>query len=305
MEDEYGVVEETEEEEMDYEETDEPEDEEDDSLDFSKLFGDNEADSEEGQPEDEEEPVQTDQTEEELEADPGVEYDESTGEWIDKQSGEKLLPQSKVNEIVGSARIKGREYEDNVKYLEYMTGMPFDQIAKYIRENQIEKAVEEHNFSPEQAERFVEEGPKSRMLEKEMMEIRYQQQQQQAYMQREQEKHQYIHNPLVKKYEAEIDQIVEAAAQGGQPVSWAVAMNHVIGQKALKGDLSQTMENNARRKINKSRKPKMSPETGGGSVPADDVPKELAFFAKVLGEDPTESFSEYKKIQKEKELRIP
>ena len=276
------IEEEVEEVEEDYEEDDE-------ELDFAKLFGD--ADEEEP----EEEPVE-DPEDEVKSQDPSFEYDEESGTWIDTTSGTKLLPQDKVNEIIGSARIKGREYEENIRYLEEMTGMPFHQLTEKLQQDAVQQFAEEKNWEPEDAHKFFENKKARELYEKELLSIRHQQQAQEQMIRYNQEKAQHISNPLVKRYEQEID----AIARGGENVSWSVAMNHVLGQKAVEGELGNVMQQAAQKRMSKTKKPMMAPETGGGHGASQSIPKEIEFFAKQLGEDPKESFKEYQKIQKER-----
>lgn len=267
----------------------EEENEDIESLDFESLFGTNETDD--AEPEEEEEEPE----EEEVEEEPVPRYDPDSGTWLHPESGEKMLSQSEVNQLLGNSRIKGREYEDNIKQLEAMTGMSFAEITDFVRQEQVQKMHEKTGLPQEEAAQYIEDRQARSLLEKELLDIRYNQQLQQAQMQYNNEKSQYINNPLVKQYEQEID----AIAKGGQNVSWTVAMNHVLGQKAVGGELTKSIQETARKKAPKAG-PKIAPESGGGSIPAEVIPKEVAFFANALGENPKESYDEYKKMKKQK-----
>ncbi len=276
-------------------------------LDFETLFG--VADEDEGkeqQDEGEKSDSEGETHEEEAEAEAEEEaeaqtdapyFDENEGVWYDP-SGEKLLPQTKVNDIVGNARIKGRDLEDTAQIIEEQTGMSLKDVAEELRNQRVKDYAEERGMDPEEAKRYFDLEETNKQLSDKVVKIHAQQQQQQRMMQYNQEKEQYINNPTVKKYEKEIDEL----AQHGNQLGWTAAMNYVLGEKAVNGELAQNIQDTAQKRMQKTKKPQVSPESGGGTGYSEpSIPKELQFFAKELDVDPKEAFDEYQKIQKEKQ----
>ena len=119
-------------------------------------------------------------------------------------------------------------------------------------------------------------------------------------LQYNQEKNQFTSNPLVKKYEAEID----ALAQGGQRLGWKAAMNYVLGEKAVSGDVLQNIQSGTEKRMAGVHKPTMAPISGGGAVPSKSIPRELRFFAEKMGVDPKEAQVEYERLRKERQRGI-
>jgi len=266
------------------------EEEEDfDNIDFSDIFG--EPDKEE-----EEEPE-----EEVIEEEPSQPlhpiFDEEQGAWVDPNTKERLFNQEEVNRIMGTARIKGREYEEHARYLEQLTGMSLPQIYDYIKKQQVTEYAEERGLPEEEASQILEDKHARALLEQQLLQLHGQQQQHSMMLQYNHEKQQYMGNPLVRKYEAEID----ALAQGGQRLGWKAAMNYVLGEKAVSGDVLQNIQSGAERRVSQTHKPGMAPLAGGGTVPARSIPRELRFFADKMGVDAKEAQVEYERIKKERQ----
>lgn len=277
--------------------TENPEvEEEEEEEDLESLFNFPDEDEEEEAEEETEEEVLEETEGEEEEGDiPAVKVDPNTGDLIDSKTGEKLLPQSKVNEIIGNARIKGREIEEYANQLQQLTGMELPQITEYIKNQQVEKMVEETGMSELEAQRVVEDRQVRTYLEQQLMHLYNQQRMTQQMQSYNNEKMRYMDNPLVKKYEAEID----AIAKGGQQLGFEAAMNYVLGQKTVSGEILKSIQENPLKKTTK--KPKVAPEgAGAGGVPSKAIPKELRQIAAALGVDVKEAAEEYYKEQKQK-----
>lgn len=267
------------------------------NIDFEDIFGLKQDDSEEQEEEVEEEEDREQQEEEPVDEQKEPYYDNEQGYWVDPGTGEKLLSQSQVNEIVGNARIKGRSLEQAAQMIEQQTGMPLDQVAAKLKEQEVQQYVEEWNIPEEKAKQIVENEEARKYLEEHLMYITERQQQQQHQMEYNSQKANYINNPIIKQYEREIDNL----AQHGKYLSWDIAMKQVLGEKFAAGELKDNMESTAAKRMARTRKPSMSPEIGGGAGYSEPViPKEIQFLSAQLGVDPKESFEEYQKIEKEK-----
>ncbi len=274
--------------------------EEDNFKDLEQFFSDNDETEEEAVEE------ETDEPEEESEAiitgedEHGnkVHFDEATGEWTDTSTGEKLLPQSKVNQIMGNARIQGREQAEKVQMLQEMTGgMNLDQIIDHLRSQEADKYESDYGLPREEAERIINDRQKTNMLEKRLYELHNQQQMTAAVASYNNEKARYIKDPWVKKYEAEID----AVSQGGQRAGFESAMDYVLGRKFRTGEIPQTIKDSTQQRVikNASRKPTRTPEgAGSGGAPTNSIPPELKQMAALFGNDPKSVAKQYQKIKR-------
>ncbi len=212
---------------------------------------------------------------------------------------EKKFSQKDLDRIIGQSRIKGREYEQDVKMLEKMTGMSLKDIAKYVRDQHVNKMVEETGMTEEEAARVVDDRQRVALLEEKVHQMEEQQKIAQQMLSYNNEKAKYIKNPLVKKYMAEID----AFAQGGQLTGFETAMKYVLGEKFMSGEITESIKSSTQQKTlaDMNKRAKAAPVTGaqaGGAV--SQVPKELRALARVFGEDEKEVFDEWEKEQQRK-----
>ena len=283
------------EEEVEEEVEEEEEDLED--MKFSDFFetDDDEEDEDEDAPKDEQEEQQEGVPEESRI--PHLEFNQDRGVFVDPESGEEFLPQSKINEIMGSARIKGRELEESARAIQERTGLTLSQLEEELRRKEAEDLAEETGLPPEEASRIVEDRVARQYLEKNLLSLAQRQQQQHQMLQYGHEKEPWLKNPIIKQYEKEID----AVSQGGQRLGWVAAMNFVLGDKVARGELAQNMQATQQRRAPQAQRSQMSPELGGGAGYTPPViPKELRFFAQKMGVDPKEAYKEMKAIEKEK-----
>lgn len=252
------------------------------------LFGEEEIASVFEEEEDEDEVEEVEEVEEEVEE-----------EEPEDKPKDRVFTQEEVNEIIGKARIKGREYEEDARLIEQMTGMPMRQVREYLENQQTDKLVEETGMPENEARRIVEDRMKVQYLEEQLVNITRSQQAQQMMMQYNSEKANYMHNPLVKKYEAEID----AVSQGGQRLGWEAAMRYVLGEKLVSGEVTDNIKATAQQKTlaNVGKRSKIAPESGSSAgAPSRAVPKELRSLTREFGMDINEIADEYEKIQKKR-----
>ncbi len=254
-----------------------------------------------------EEPVEEEteeETKEETEEPNMPQVDPKTGNLIDPNTGEKLIPQSELNKIIGNARIKGREYEEHAKTLEKMTGMPMSKITEYIREQQVEKMEEEYGVPREKAQELLsyqkeayDRQQEADYLKEELFKVYNHQQHAEQTTKYSTDKAKHVSNPLVRKYEKEID----AISQGGKQLEFETAMKYVLGEKLYAGEIVDQVKRKTPSEV--SKRSKTSPEGGqGGGVPAKAVPQELKALAHEFGVPLEEVTREYEKIEKKRGL---
>jgi len=244
----------------------------DDSLDVSSIYDEDEED-------DEEEPDEEESDEEEPEAKGEEEEpDDST---------QKVFTQEEVNQIVGSARIKGREVEEYAKELEKLTGMDMKGVIEHVRNSQVKQKADELGLTDEEAEEMVEKDRKLAEMEKEMEDFKRKQEEYNY----NQEKARFQSDPLVKKYEKEIDAF--SRDQGGKIViPFESAMKYVLGEKLASGEIKDNLKAGTENQTlaNLKKKKKVAPETGSssGKSGTSGLSKDEKALAKAMGVDPKE-----------------
>ena len=246
------------------------------------------------------------EVEEEEQEEPEEEPEEETAEDValqetveEAQQQERLFTQTELNQIIGNARIQGRDLTDKVEMLSHMTnGMNLDQIIDHLRSQQAEQYENEYGLPREQAERFVEESTENRLLKTELNKLHSQQQIIANMTAYNTEKAKCLAQyPLAKKYEAEID----AMSQGGKMLGFEAAMTYVVGKKSLTGEVQKNVREVAQQKAIKdeSRKPRVTPEgAGSGGAPSNSIPPDLRKMAQLFGNDPKSVARQYQKIQR-------
>jgi hypothetical protein len=287
---EYDKRDEIEEEEQ-VEEVEETEDEELEELDFGDFFGSGDEDEEESEeePEEPEEPGEEEKPVPEWVPEKGVYYDPTTGE--------EYIPQSKVNQIAGEARKSSRELAEHARLIEQKTGMPLRDVYQKMIDREAEELENETGLPPERARQIVDALYENEYMKKQVFDIMSRQKQYEQRLSYEKEKETYLHNPIIKQYEREIDEI----AAHGEALPFSAAAKYFIGERFIGGELKDNMQSSVQRKMAATRKPQMRPEMGGGTGYAmPSIPKELRFFANKMGEDPKEVHQEYLKIEREK-----
>ena len=278
----------------------EPEETTEDSFsDLEQFFlEDDETDvePEEEEPEEEVAEETAEETEEEVEEEVEEPQPEQPKSLTDRLS--EHFTQEEMNQLFGGARIQGRELHDKVQALQQMTGgMNLDQIIDHLRNQQVEQYESEYGVPRQEAERFIEDRQVRGYLEQELLKLHQQQQMTATMASYNNEKARFINNPLVKKYEADID----AVSQGGQRLGFEAAMKYVLGEKTFSGEISQNIKDSTQQRVikNASRKPTRTPEgSGSGGAQTNSVPPGLKQMAALFGNDPKSVAQQYQKIQR-------
>ena len=217
---------------------------------------------------------------------------------------EKKFSQRDLDRIIGQSRIQGREIADTVRLLEQETGMPLNQIWEHVKTRRVEEYENEYGMPREEAQRIVEATQKVPYLEQNLQALWQQQhitqQQQQFANAYQREKTQFITKPEVKRYEADIDAVITDSLQRGAPIGWTAAMNYVLGQKVLSGELTQSIRESTQQKTlqDVGKRPRTPESSGAGGQPSRSIPKELQMLAKSMGVDPKDAARNYWQEQK-------
>lgn len=250
---------------------------------------------------DEEEEVVEEETEEETVEEEEVVEEEPVQPAQPKSLQERLaanFTQEEMNQLFGNARIQGRELAEKVERLQHITGgMNLDQILDHLASQQVEELEQEHGLSRELAQEFVENKQIRHYLEPQLQQLHQQQMMTATMAAYNNEKARFLTNPMVKKYEAEID----AVSQGGQRLGFEAAMKYVLGEKVVAGELSQTYKEVAQQKALKdaAKKPRVTPEgASAGGAASQSIPPELRQMAQLFGNDPKSVAKQYKKLKR-------
>ena len=250
----------------------------------------------------EEEPVE--EGEEELEEEPEGEEEEpesSEEKKEDPPPGEKLLPQSQVNEIV-QGRLAKDALRSRAKELESLMGKPIDKILEETRQGLIQDTADEYGVSEERAQEIIAAEEKVRFLEQEQRRIQEEQQAIQAQQQYAAAKAKFANNPLAKKYESEIDNFT----QNGTALDYEAGMAFILGQKVLSGELTKSIQDAAEKKTiaNVQKRKKAGVESGSrGAAGGPTLPREQVQMARALGLSQKDLANQIKEIEKSKRRR--
>lgn len=208
--------------------------------------------------------------------------------------------QEELNQIYGQARIKSREHEEYIRSIEQMTGMPINEVTQHLQQQKVRDLADETGLPEQEAQRILEDRQARQYLEQQLQNLYQQNTMTRNMAAYQNEKARFKGNPLVMSYEREIDEV----SRGGQVLGFEAAMNYVLGQKAVSGDLLNKVKTSSQAKAlqNAGRKPKMSPvSAGSGGAQSKSVPKELAYLAKQFGSDPKDIARQYQKMLKEEQ----
>jgi len=265
----------------------------DEELDLSGLY---EEDSEEKEEETETEESEAKEGEVEEEEQTKEQAEEKTEEQEEQEPKQKVFTQEEVNQIVGNARIKGRELEGYVKELEQLTGLDMKGVIDHVRKSQVQKKADELNLSEEEAQEMVDKDRELAQLKEEMEQFRAKQEEYNY----NQEKGKFISDPLVKKYESEIDAFARDE-YGSVKIPFEHAMKYVLGEKLSNGEIKDTIKTGTQNQTlaNIKKNQKAAPETGGASGASDTggLSKDEKALAKAMGIDPKD-WRKYKEQKK-------
>lgn len=183
--------------------------------------------------------------------------------------------------------------------LQRRAGLDLDGILEHVTKNKIEDIAMEYGVDEDEARRILEEREElefRREQERTWQEQQTANQRQAAYFQ---EKQQYLNHPMVRKYEREIDQF----AQGGMAIDFVPAMNYVLGQKVLNGEVTNTIRNSAEQRTlrNVQQRGKATPMGGSvGGPQAVSLSNQEKRIAEMLGISPKEYAREKASLSKRK-----
>ena len=237
--------------------------------------------------------------EEEDEAPEEEPEEEGTVEEPETKPEERVFTQEEVNKIVGNARIKGRDLEEQVALLEKQTGLKLPEVNEYVRQQAAQNMVDEYGIPEAEAKMIVDNQHKVEYLEKNLAELNYRQQLNQQMFQYQQEKQQHLSNPLVRQYEAEIDAVVQEGWKHGQQIGFEAAVKFVLGGKVLQGEVADNIRSTAQQRTARQKRPMPAPEgVAGGAAVAQSAPRELQALARAFGADPKNVAREYLREQK-------
>lgn len=230
-----------------------------DELDIDDIFDiDEDENEDETVTENEEEPEEDNTVEDDSEDTEEEKTEEHTPEH------EPKFTQEDVNRIIAERLSRDRKSQ-LVKELESLVGMDISGIVDYARQQRVVQKAEELGIPEEDAERILKSEEKMEEAERRMAAYEQQLQAFQSVVLYGQEKSKYLSNPLVKKYEREIDNF----ARGGLECGFVPAMNYVLGQKVLSGEITKQMQNAAEQKTlaNISKRSKIAVEKATGAAP--------------------------------------
>lgn len=230
-----------------------------DELDIDDIFDiDEDENEDETVTENEEEPEEDNTVEDDSEDTEEEKTEEHTPEH------EPKFTQEDINRIIAERLARDRKSQ-LVKELESLVGMDISGIVDYARQQRVVQKAEELGIPEEDAERILKSEEQMEEAERRMAAYEQQLQAFQSVVLYGQEKSKYLSNPLVKKYEREIDNF----ARGGLECGFVPAMNYVLGQKVLSGEITKQMQNAAEQKTlaNISKRSKIAVEKATGAAP--------------------------------------
>ncbi len=214
-----------------------------------------------------------DEPEKDEEEQSGEEEDENTaGEKQPAQQGSKLFTQEEVNQIVGNARIKGRELEEFAGKIHAETGLTLPQVYEEIRrlkeEEYVRKQIDEGYLSEDEARAKYRTEQENRALQHKINIVEQQQQNTQRFLNYSKEKALFYADPKIKKsikdqvkrYEQDID----VFSGYGTAVDFKTARAYILGTKLENEDILESVRNGAEKQTiaNISKRSKAVPESG-------------------------------------------
>lgn len=228
--------------------------EEEEELDLKSLFDEEEAE-EEATGEQEAEETQA-ETQEAPEAPP------------QEKSGKVTFTpeqQAELDRIIGERLARDRRDRADVlaavQELERVAGMSIRDILNYAKENRVRAVAEEKGITEEEARELLRKEEELEALRARTRSLEEQQEAIRRVQYYNYEKSKYLNDPLVRKYEKEIDDF----AEGGLRIpSFEVAMHQVLGQKLASGELREAIATGAEKKAmaNFTKRSKVAPERG-------------------------------------------
>lgn len=271
----------------------------DDDVDLENIEGlfiteDEEEDGKEN--EEIEESVENEESDKEENKEAVVEEAEAKQEEQPKQEV-KYFTQEDLDRIIQERLARDRKSK-LVRELEELTGSQLEEIVNYARQHKIQQKAEELGITEEEAKALIEKEEKLKEMEAQLNAYKQETEAIRRTIKYGQDKMKFLNNPLVKKYEKEIDDF----AQGGLMLDFEPAMYYVLGTKVANGELLQNLQEGAEKKAiaNITKKSKANVEKVGNVAPSSEsVPPYLKNILNGLGISVKEYLAEKEKIQKQ------
>lgn len=209
----------------------------------------------------------------------------------------KYFTQEDLDRIIQERLARDRKSK-LVRELEELTGTQLEEIVNYARQHKIQQKAEELGITEEEARALIEKEEKLKEMEAQLNAYKQETEAIRRTIKYGQDKLKFINNPLVKKYEKEIDDF----AQGGLMLDFEPAMYYVLGTKVANGELLQNLQEGAEKKAlaNITKKNKANVEKVGNIAPTtESVPPYLKNILNGLGISVKEYLAEKEKIQKQ------
>jgi len=215
---------------------------------------------------------------------------------------EKLFTQAEIDRIIGERLARDKKVQ-LVRELETEAGLDMEAIVTHVRNNRIQNTAEQMGVTEDEARKIIEAQEKSQKLEAELNEVKQKQELFTKNTVYAQDKAKQINNPLVKKYEKEID----AFSNQGALVDFNTAMRYVIGTKVMEGELLKDVKTATEQRVlrdvntrSKTTSVSTGKATAGGVV---TLTKEQQKYARILGLSDKEYGEEIVKMEKQKRKR--
>lgn len=212
---------------------------------------------------------------------------------------ERTFRQAEVERIIGERLNRDRKAA-TVRQLEAIAGQPLEQLVSQYRELQVQQAQQQYAMSTEEAAAYVSSQEELRQLRAEQDSLKEQQATMAQTMAYQQDKAKHLTNPLVRKYEAEID----AFSASGTALPFDAAMAYIIGQKVLGGEVLDNIRKGAQAQTlaQVQKRQQVAPEgTAGGGAQSPSLSPQQKLIARQLGLTPREYAEEADQIQRRKQ----
>ncbi len=251
---------------------------------------------------DDDDPDEPDEDEEAVEGDEDEEETEEAEETSEKLYTKAELDAAKeqaVNErfLRDRRRIASKQLED-------LTGMDMENLVKLAQKNrqdaEIQKLADDRGWTEEEARDYYFKDNQARQASTQVDTMSHTVKAQQYEI----DKYQHLNNPLVKRYEKEIDEF----SGRGEMCTFEAARRYILGLKLEQGEITSDLQSGAEKKAlaNMKKKGKARVEKGsqGGKSAASASVKGLSpeqrEWAANFGLSPKEVAAEQKKMTAER-----
>ena len=228
---------------------------------------------------------------------------------IDDLVSQKVV--AEVNRIIPDRLARDRKANfAKVQRLEKLTGMPIDQVTQTIIDNMVIAKADELGCSEEDARKIVEKDIQLADIQLEREQESSQKDEESGVMQQVkymQDKVANMQKPKLAKFLKQFEKEIDDFSQNGKILDYETAMNFVLGQKLLSGDLLNKMQNGAEQKAlrdSEVKKKKTPPASNNGENAATVVmSKAEREFIAAMGLDEKEVAKEKLALEKSKQRK--